>query len=58
MFEQSQVRTRSSAAANILELIYHSIVRNVRKTHSNALIGLLMNMVQAVMFVAAFYVMF
>ncbi|MEM1373709.1 MAG: ABC transporter permease [Pseudomonadota bacterium] len=58
MFEQYRVRTRRSAAANTLELIYHSIVRNIRKTHENALIGLIMNMMQAVMFVAAFYVMF
>lgn len=58
MFQHTHVRTRRSAAANILELIYHSIVRDVRKTHGNALIGLMMNMLQAVMFVAAFYVMF
>ncbi|MEL6690940.1 MAG: ABC transporter permease [Pseudomonadota bacterium] len=58
MFETQRLRTRRSAAANILELIYHTIVRNIRKTHENALIGLMMNMLQAVMFVAAFYVMF
>lgn len=58
MFEQSRLRTRGSAASNILELIYHSTVRNVRKTHENAVIGLMMNMVQAVVFVAVFYVMF
>ncbi|MEO0665589.1 MAG: ABC transporter permease, partial [Pseudomonadota bacterium] len=58
MFEQNRIRTRASAAANILELIYHSIVREVRKTHGNALIGLLMNMMQAMLFVAAFYLMF
>lgn len=58
MFETQRLRTRRSAAANILELIYHTIVRNIRKTHENALVGLIMNMLQAVMFVAAFYVMF
>ncbi|MEM9348618.1 MAG: ABC transporter permease [Pseudomonadota bacterium] len=58
MFQQSRVRTRGSAAVNILELIYHSIVQNVRKSHSNALIGLFMSMLQAVMFVAVFYLMF
>lgn len=58
MFETQRLRTRRSAAANILELIYHTIVRNIRKSHENALIGLLMNMLQAVLFVAAFYVMF
>lgn len=42
----------------ILALIYHSIVRDVRKTHGNALIGLLINMMQTVILVLAFYVMF
>ncbi|MGC1495003.1 MAG: ABC transporter permease [Sulfitobacter sp.] len=40
------------------ELIYHSIVRSVRKQHNNAFVAILMNMMQAVMFVLAFYVMF
>ena len=42
----------------LVELIYHSIVRSVRKQHNNAFIAILMNMMQAVMFVMAFYVMF
>ncbi|MEL6702481.1 MAG: ABC transporter permease, partial [Pseudomonadota bacterium] len=52
------MKSRGGAALGMLELIYHSIVRNMRKDHSNALIGLMMNMLQAVMFVAAFYFMF
>ncbi len=40
------------------ELIYHVAIRNVRKTHGNALIGLLMNMMQTVMMIVAFYVMY
>ncbi|MEM6479213.1 MAG: ABC transporter permease [Pseudomonadota bacterium] len=58
MFETRRLRSRGSAAVNIIELIYHSTVRNVRKNDSNALIGLIMNMLQAIMFVAAFYLMF
>nr|WP_050761121.1 ABC transporter permease [Thalassobium sp. R2A62] len=42
----------------MLDLIYHSIVRDVRKDHSNALIGLIMNIMQTVVFVIAFYFMF
>ncbi len=42
----------------IAELIYHSVVRNVRKTHNNAFMAIGMNMLQAVIFVLAFYVMF
>lgn len=40
------------------ELIYHSIVRSVRKQHNNAFVAIVMNMMQAVMFVMAFYIMF
>jgi hypothetical protein len=40
------------------ELIYHSIVRDVRKTHRNALVGLFMNMMQTIVFVLTFYAMF
>lgn len=39
------------------ELIYHSAVRNVRKTHNNAIIGILLNIMQTIMLVAVFYVM-
>lgn len=42
----------------LAELVYHSIVRSVRKQHNNAFIAIAMNMMQAVMFVLAFYVMF
>ena len=58
MFEYSRARTQRSAAAGMLELIYHSTVRNVRKGHSNAIIGLIMTMAQSILFVAAFYFMF
>lgn len=58
MFQQSAPRTTLSSALSISELIYHSIVRNVRKTHGNAVMSILMNMIQAVIFVMAFYVMF
>ncbi len=49
---------RTRTALSLLELIYHSVVRNIRKTHRNALVGLLLNILQTVIFVAAFYVMF
>jgi ABC-type polysaccharide/polyol phosphate export permease len=42
----------------LLELIFHATVRNVRKSHGNAVIGLLLNIVQTVILVAVFYVMF
>lgn len=45
-------------AISMFELIYHSIVRSVRKTHNNAVMAIVMNMLQMVIFVGAFYVMF
>jgi len=42
----------------MLELIYHSIVRSVRKSHNNAFLAIATNILQAVIFVLAFYVMF
>jgi ABC-type polysaccharide/polyol phosphate export permease len=47
-----------ASALSILELIYHSIVRSVRKSHNNAFLAIAMNMLQVVIFVMAFYVMF
>lgn len=58
MFEARRQMTRSRSAVGMLGLIYHSIVREVRKDHRNAVVGLLMNMLQTVVFVAAFYFMF
>ena len=46
------------SAVAMFEVIYHSIVRSVRKTHNNAFLAIAMNMLQAVIFVMAFYVMF
>ncbi|WP_184564769.1 ABC transporter permease [Sulfitobacter undariae] len=42
----------------MLELIYHSIVRSVRKGHNNAFMAIGTNILQSVIFVMAFYVMF
>lgn len=58
MFEQTVRPNRARSAIGMLELIYHSVVRDVRKDHSNALIGLIMNMMQTIVFVVAFYFMF
>lgn len=58
MFQQSAPKNGFMGAISLLELIYHSIVRNVRKTHGNAVMSIAMNMLQTVIFVLAFYVMF
>ena len=58
MFQQTRPRSPLQSAFIIGELIYHATVRKVRSTHNNAFLALLVNMVQAVVLVATFYVMF
>ncbi|WP_347311784.1 ABC transporter permease [Defluviimonas sp. SAOS-178_SWC] len=56
-----RVETRTSGLNSslvILELIYHSTVRSIRRGHRNALVGLLYNILQTVIFIGVFYVMF
>ena len=58
MFEQTRPKYSFHSALAILELVYHSIVRDVRKAHGNAIMSILVNMLQAAIFVLAFYFMF
>ncbi|OYX41198.1 MAG: ABC transporter permease [Rhodobacterales bacterium 32-67-9] len=58
MFRVQGRTTGLSSALAILELIYHSTVRSIRRGHRNALIGLLNNILQTVIFVGVFYVMY
>jgi len=58
MFQIEKRRTRASGAFELLELIFHATVRNVRKGHGNAVLGLLINIFQTVLMVAVFYIMF
>ena len=58
MFDKSAPRSRFGSFLYISELIYHNAVREVRKTHGNALMAIAINMLQTVIFVLAFYFMF
>lgn len=59
MFQTTQRRQGGiGATLKILELIYHSVVRSVRKSHSNAFWAIGTNLLQTIIFVMAFYVMF
>ena len=58
MFEARRSQSSISGAFNLLSVIYHATVRNVRKSHRNPLLSLLTNIFQTVLFVAAFYFMF
>ena len=58
MFQTQRKRSKFAYAFEVGELIFHSVVRDIRKSHSNAVVGLLLNLIQATLFVAAFYAMF
>jgi len=59
MFEVRKPQTGYQRTIAFLELLYHSIVRSVRKSGSNnAIISLLSNMMQTVVFIGAFFIMF
>ncbi|PIE09758.1 MAG: ABC transporter permease [Rhodobacterales bacterium] len=58
MFQVYQSQTKFSATVAMMEVIYHATVRQLRKTHSNALVGLFLNVMQTMMLVAVFYFMY
>lgn len=58
MFQSQRSESGLARLFRMAELVYHSTVRSVRKGHRNAIAGLLMSMLQTVIFVAAFYLMF
>ncbi|MDA5093031.1 ABC transporter permease [Aliiroseovarius sp. KMU-50] len=59
MFQATrQNRSRFEAAISMCEVIYVATVQSVRQSHSNALIALLINIMQTMMLVVIFYLMF
>ncbi|MGC8201203.1 ABC transporter permease [Aliiroseovarius sp. PTFE2010] len=58
MFQHSRQRTKTATFFSILELIYHATVRHLRKGHGNAVIGLLSNIMQTLILVLVFYILF
>ncbi len=57
MFQYRTDKSTFSRFTTISEVVFHSVVRSVRSTHNNAVIAILQNLVQSVMFVAIFYFM-
>src|SRR6056297_2653255 len=55
---ERQNTTIFGSALALSELIYHNTVRSLRKTHANAFVGLLMSMLQSVIMVVAFVLLF
>ena len=58
MFRAKRSKSTLGSTFSMLELIYHATVRSIRKSQGNAIIGLLQNIMQTVMLVVTFYVMF
>ena len=58
MFQSQISKSNIGTAVNIAELIYHATVRQLRKSHGNAMVGLIINIFQAVILVGVFYLMF
>ena len=58
MFSNRSQEGWFASGFTLTELIYHSAVRSVRMQHGNAMLGLLMNILQTLMLVAVFYAMY
>lgn len=58
MFVQHRDSNLLEATATTLALTYHQAVHNLRQKHANAVIGLLLTMLQSVMMVGGFLVLF
>ncbi len=58
MFQTRVNRTATRSMLAMLEVTYHTIVRRARSGHRNAVIAMLMNMLQGVTLIAAFVIFF
>ncbi|NRB20606.1 MAG: ABC transporter permease [Rhodobacteraceae bacterium] len=58
MFQQPNKPTALSGAFTMSEVVFHSIVRSLRSNHNNAFIALGLNLLQTLLMVAVFYLMF
>lgn len=59
MFEARRRPTSGLAyTLSMLEVVYHSVVRSIRKQHNNAFVALALNVMQVLLFVGVFYFMF
>lgn len=58
MFQQSTKPSAISSALSMSEVVFHSVVRSVRSKHNNAFMALGLNLMQTLLMVLAFYIMF
>jgi ABC-type polysaccharide/polyol phosphate export permease len=58
MFDQKTTRTTPAATLAFLELVFHNAAHHVRKQHRNAVLALLISIMQSVATIAVFFIMF
>jgi ABC-type polysaccharide/polyol phosphate export permease len=58
MFRIERNQSAPARAFRLLELIYHATVRNIRKSHGSAVMGLVMHVIQSIMMVLVFLFVF
>ena len=58
MFQARRSTSTLSLALTTLEITFHAAARKVRQSHRNAVLAILLSVVQSMLFIAAFYVMF
>jgi ABC-type polysaccharide/polyol phosphate export permease len=58
MFQTRHRPTTERTISATLELVFHATVQDIRKTHRNALAGLMLNIFQSAILLATFYLMF
>lgn len=58
MFAPKRSSSLFAQGFRMAELIFHATVRHVRRSHRNAIAGLLLSMLQSIIFVSVFYLMF
>lgn len=58
IFEGRKTNTTAGLAFDTLLLTYHSAVQKVRSSHANAVVAIVMSILQSVVFIAAFYLLF
>ena len=54
MFRTKQSQSGPARTFRLLELIFHATIRNIRKSHGSAVMGLVMHIIQSIMMVLMF----
>ena len=58
MFQYKRNQTLLGGALTTLELIFHAVVRNIRSQHSNAVLAVIINIIQVILIVTFFFMVF